>query len=67
MKYLLKIAALSLLLIPFMTWELLLAIWTFRSQTLKKLWSDYSDTVESNYRRAFPRKSKKPRFNLQKF
>lgn len=69
MKYLLKIMLLSLLLIPFMTWELIVAVWTFRTNNLKTLWNDYSSTVEFNYRRAFPRKpsSSKPRFNLQKF
>lgn len=65
MKYLLKIAGLSLLIIPFMTWELLVAFWTFRTDSLKQLCYDYADTIGSNYRKAFPRKSKS-RFNLQK-
>lgn len=67
MKYILKIMLLSIALIPFMAWELLVAAWIFRSDDVKQLWRDYSETVESNYRKAFPRKSRKPRFNLQKF
>lgn len=66
MKYLIKIMLLSISVIPFLTWELLVGIWLFRFEDLKTLWNDYSDTIESNYRRAFPRKSKKSRFNLQK-
>jgi type II secretory pathway component PulL len=66
MKYLLQILLLSLLLIPYYVFECLVAIWTFKTERVKSLTKDYKDTVEDLYRRAFPRKSRKPRFNLQK-
>jgi hypothetical protein len=56
MKYLLKILGLSLLAIPFLLWEVLVSVWTFRTDGLKKQWSDIYDTLESDYRRAFPYK-----------
>lgn len=66
-KHFLKIAGLSLLLIPFMTWELLKAFWTFKTEAVKELWNDYTDTVDTHYRSAFPRKRKKSSYNTQNF
>jgi len=62
MKYLLRILLLSLLLIPFIVWESALCVWTFRSENVKDLWSDYKDTVGFNFRKAFPRRSKKANY-----
>jgi hypothetical protein len=59
MKYLLRILLFTFLLIPFVIWESLVAVWTFRTNDLKELFSDYAETVEFNYRRAFPRRSKR--------
>lgn len=59
MKYLLKIMLLSVAIIPFFVWELLVSLWYFRSQGVKELWYDYTSTVSHNYRKAFPRRSHK--------
>ena len=66
MKYIFKIILFSFVIIPFYIWEGLVALWTFKSEGIKELSNDYTETVESLYRRAFPRRTKKPRFNLQK-
>jgi len=61
MKYLLKILLLSVALIPFSLWFILVFIWTFDSSELKQLWHDFKQTINSNYRRAFPYKSNSSR------
>jgi hypothetical protein len=60
MKYLLKIIFFSVMLIPFMIWEFLVSVWVFDTTKVKELWDAYSDGVELNYRRAFPRRSRRP-------
>lgn len=59
MKYLLIILGLCLASIPFFIWEVLVTIWTFDRSRLTKLSRDVSESIESNYRRAFPYKPKK--------
>jgi hypothetical protein len=60
MKYLLKIILLSIAMIPFSVFEFIKYVWIFDSQDLKTLWSDYCHTVKTDYRRAFPRRSRRP-------
>lgn len=62
MKYLLRILLLSIAVIPFFIWEALVTIWTFDKSGFKQLRKDYSDTVESNYRRAFKRRPRPSNF-----
>jgi hypothetical protein len=59
MKYLLKILGLCVAAIPFLLWEVLVTVWTFRTDRLKSLWSDIGETLENNYRKAFPRRPRK--------
>jgi hypothetical protein len=60
MKYLLQIVFLSLLLIPFMLYQLCISFWTFRTHNVKELWSDYKSSIDTNYRLAFVPKRRKP-------
>jgi hypothetical protein len=60
MKYLLQILFLSLLLIPFMLYQLYISFWTFRTHNVKELWGDYKDSINTNYRLAFVPKRRKP-------
>lgn len=60
MKHLLKILLLCVAIIPFSVWFFLVFIWTFDSSELKQLWHDFSETIELNYRKAFPRRRHKP-------
>ena len=56
MKYLLLILLFCIAAIPFFIWESLISIWLFRTDKLKKLWKEFSETIWYNYRRAFPYK-----------
>jgi hypothetical protein len=44
MLYLLKILGLGLAVIPFILWEVLVTIWTFRTNNLKKMRSEILNT-----------------------
>ena len=59
MKYILAIVGLSLLSIPFFIWYGLYSIWTFRTDKIKKFGSEIFDTIDYQYRRAFPYKPTK--------
>lgn len=65
MKYIFIIILLSISVIPFLLWDLIVGIWLFRFDSLRHLWKSYSDTIQDYYRRAFPRKPK--RYKSQTF
>lgn len=56
MKYILKIMLLSLASIPFFIWYALVTVWTFRTDKFVAFKSDVLDTLNYQYRRAFPYK-----------
>jgi len=62
MKYLISILLLSIAFIPFLLWFSLVYLWTFDPTPVRQLCHDFSETIESNYRKAFRRKPKRRTF-----
>lgn len=62
MKYILQMIALSLLSIPFFIWYALVTIWTFRTDKFIAFKDDVLDTLDYQYRKAFPYKPSKRNF-----
>lgn len=52
MQYLLRGLLWTILVIPFVIWEFLVFIWTFRRDSIVQTWNDYSETMNREYNTA---------------
>lgn len=59
MKFFLHALFITLLAIPVLSWLLLEAAWSCKSYKLKTVWNNYLVSLEYDYRRIFPYRSKK--------
>ena len=52
MKYLLIIVSVTIAAVPFFVLETLVCIWTLRTDNLRALWVDYTESLNRSYRTA---------------